>query len=164
MPDHKYPTVERKDAPPPGVIPRNAQTLVLGGVAVIMVLVIAFSGRKSSTEQKTPAPTVAQSETETNQRQIQEYKARIEEQAARLRAEQAQLAEDSSGDLERFGPGSFRLVGPRRFITRVRSRVHAPLFQALRSACLLAKIRLSTVPTGICERFAIFLTEWPQTK
>jgi type IV secretion system protein TrbI len=85
------PTVQNKTSMPPGVIPRNAQAWVIGGVAGIMALVIAFSGSNAPKEKPNKALTV--SVTDPSQARIQEYRARIEEQARKLTQEQAQLAE-----------------------------------------------------------------------
>ncbi len=84
------PTVQNKTSLPPGVIPRNAQAWVIGGVAAIMALVIAFSGSNAPREK--PIKTQTVSITDPSQARIQEYRARIEEQARKLTQEQAQLA------------------------------------------------------------------------
>ena len=84
------PTVQKKAAPPPGILPTNAQAWFLGGISLLMVLVILFSGGRDSKRPSTPTPAV--SATDPSEARIQEYRARIEEQARRLAAEQAQLA------------------------------------------------------------------------
>ena len=90
MPEPNFPMIERKDPPPPGLLPKNAQAKVLGGVAAVMVVVIAFSGRKESKpKQPTPLPTAVASD--PNQARIEDYKNRIEEESRKLQAEQAQL-------------------------------------------------------------------------
>jgi type IV secretion system protein VirB10 len=85
------PVVQNKTSLPPGVIPRNAQTLVIGGVAVIMALVIGFTGNNTAKEKPAKMQTI--SVTDPSQARIQEYRARIEEQARKLTQEQAQLAQ-----------------------------------------------------------------------
>jgi type IV secretion system protein TrbI len=85
------PTVQNKTSLPPGVIPRHAQAWVIGGVATIMALVIAFSGSNAPKEK--PIKTQTVSVTDPSQARIQEYRARIEEQARKLTQEQAQLAQ-----------------------------------------------------------------------
>ena len=43
-PSYTPPSVQNHSPQPPGILPRNAQAWVLGGIALVMVLVIAFSG------------------------------------------------------------------------------------------------------------------------
>jgi hypothetical protein len=85
------PTVQNKTILPPGVLPRNAQAGVIGGVAAVMAIVIAFSGSNAPKEK--PHNALTASVTDPNQARIQEYRARIEEQAKKLAQEQAQLAQ-----------------------------------------------------------------------
>src|ERR1017187_4552061 len=74
----------------PGLLPRNAQSFVLCGLAVLMVAVIMLSGRNAPPGHKAPASRQPNG-TETNQARIQEYRLQIDKQARRLLAEQAQL-------------------------------------------------------------------------
>jgi len=75
---------------PPGVVPRHLQQWVLIGVAVVMVGIMALTGSPSRPRDTDPiagqAPVV-----DPNQQRIEEYQRRIQEQAQRLAAEQAQL-------------------------------------------------------------------------
>jgi type IV secretory pathway VirB10-like protein len=85
------PTVLNRAPKPPGILPRNAQAWVIGSISLLMVSVIALSGRNQPKGRKdsTPAvPTVVDPSA-----RIQEYGARIEEQARKLAAEQAQFAQ-----------------------------------------------------------------------
>jgi len=86
------PKVENKAPKPPGVLPRNLHAWVVGGLSVLMVAVIAFSGRNPPRTNK-PAPAPAPAIADPNEARIQEYRARIDEQARRLAAEQAQIAQ-----------------------------------------------------------------------
>src|SRR6266852_3328532 len=85
------PPVQNKTSLPPGVLPRHAHAWLIGGIAVVMSIVIAFSGNNTPKEKKDKAPPL--SATDPNQARIQEYRARIEEQARKLAQEQAQLAQ-----------------------------------------------------------------------
>jgi type IV secretion system protein VirB10 len=83
--------VERRAPKPPGLLPRNTQTWIFGGIALVMVIIITFSGKKEPKPRKAPeAPPVV----DPSQVRIEEYRARIEEQARKLAAEQAQIAQD----------------------------------------------------------------------
>src|SRR4051812_28422072 len=84
------PAVQNKTSLPPGVMARSMQTWVIIGLAAIMAVVIAFSGINAPKEKKVTAPVV--SPIDPSQTRIQEYRARIEEQARKLAQEQAQLA------------------------------------------------------------------------
>ena len=76
---------------PAGLLPKNTQTYVILGITVVMVGAIAFSGggapsKKSATNDQKSAAAI-----DPNLARIQEYRNRIDEQARKLAAEQAQL-------------------------------------------------------------------------
>lgn len=77
---------------PPGVLPRNLQAWVIGGLAVVMMLIILFSGGTAPKE-VTPVAIPGTDVSDPNAARIQEYRARIEEQLKRLSQEQARLAQ-----------------------------------------------------------------------
>ena len=81
---------------PPGALPKNAQTWALIAVAVVMVLVIAFSSG-GATKPKQTRPAAGATATDPSQQRIQEFKQRIEDEAQKLRTEQQQLAEAKTG-------------------------------------------------------------------
>jgi type IV secretion system protein VirB10 len=110
MTDHEkfpVPEVQNKAPKPPGVLPRNTQARVLGAIALLMVAVIAFSGRNAPKE-RTKAPALPPPAVDPNQARIQEYRARIEEQARKLAAEQAELAHAKQALALQAGPGPGR--------------------------------------------------------
>lgn len=75
---------------PPGVVPRHLQQWVLIGTAVVMVGILALSG-PPTTPRATPTPSPASVAVDPNQQRIEDFQRRIQEQAQRLAAEQAQL-------------------------------------------------------------------------
>ena len=75
---------------PAGVVPRHLQQWVLVGTAVVMVGILAVSGPPAK-PQPTPAPAPGAVAVDPNQQRIEDYRRRIQEQAQRLAAEQAQL-------------------------------------------------------------------------
>jgi type IV secretion system protein VirB10 len=75
-----------------GLLPKDAQARVLGGIALVMVLVIMFSGRKSAPARPAPAARPDTAAVDPNQARIQKYRTRLAEQAEKLAAEEAQLA------------------------------------------------------------------------
>src|SRR5712692_10112730 len=83
------PQVQDKRARPLGILPQNMQVRVLGGVAALMVIVIALSGRNPPKEKRVspPAPVV-----DPNAARIQEDEKAVAEQTRKLQLEQAQLA------------------------------------------------------------------------
>lgn len=85
------PPVEDRSIKPTGVLPKNMQTYVIIGIAVVMVGAIAFSG--AGTPQKSADPNAAKPQTaiDPNWARIQEYRNRIDEQARKLADEQAKL-------------------------------------------------------------------------
>lgn len=85
------PPVQDRSIKPTGVLPKNMQTYVIIGIAVVMVGAIAFSG--AGTPQKSTDPNAAKLQTaiDPNWARIQEYRNRIDEQARKLADEQAKL-------------------------------------------------------------------------
>ena len=89
--DTQVPEVRNKAPKPPGVLPKNVQTWVLIGVAVVMVCVLALSGGRS------PQPTAAESALkrdgviDPNEARIQEYRNRLDAEARKLEAERERL-------------------------------------------------------------------------
>jgi type IV secretion system protein TrbI len=88
------PPVQQKSVRPPGNLPPNIQFWLIGGLALVMVLIIAFSGRNAPKER--PVTNVPQGLTaiDPNEARIREYRTRLEEQARKLAEEQAQLAQN----------------------------------------------------------------------
>lgn len=76
---------------PPGVLPKNTQTYVILGIAVVMAGAIAFSGAGTPTRQSALPAAKTQPVVDPNWARIQDYRNRIDEQARKLAAEQAQL-------------------------------------------------------------------------
>jgi type IV secretion system protein VirB10 len=75
----------------PGILPRYAQAWLLGGIALVMVLVITLTGGKAPTNQRA-APTPGAAANPDDAR-IQEVRTRIEQQLQRLALEQARLGQ-----------------------------------------------------------------------
>lgn len=85
------PEVQNKAPKPPGLLPKNAQTWVMAGIAVLMVLVIAFSntgGPKPKVHGSTPE---TQTANPPNQRKIDEYRAMVDEEARKLALERQRV-------------------------------------------------------------------------
>ena len=82
--------VENRAAKPLGILPKNTQAMVIAGIAAVMVAAIAFSG--SGAPKTTTKPTLPSSAVvDPNQARIAEYRQRLDEQARKLAAEQAQF-------------------------------------------------------------------------
>ena len=75
---------------PAGVMPRHLQQWLIIGVAVVMAGIMALSGSPTKPRTTTEPPAAA-TVVDPNQQRIEEYQRRIQEQAQRLAAEQAQL-------------------------------------------------------------------------
>lgn len=87
------PQVDDKRIRIPGLLPKNAQARVLGGIALLMVVIIALSGKNPPKGRPSSTQAPAAEPVDPSQARIQEYRARIEEQARRLANEEAQLAQ-----------------------------------------------------------------------
>src|SRR5438477_12675623 len=94
-PKDSVPIVQKKALLPPGVLPRNTQALAIGAIAAVMILVIAFTGGKQPSEK--PAKMATAQAVDPNEQRIQEYRARIDAQAQKLAAEQAELGSTKEG-------------------------------------------------------------------
>ena len=86
------PVVENKAAQPSGILPKNTQAMVIAGISLTMVAAIAFSGTSSKGAAK-PAVPVSATVIDPNQTRIAEYRQRLDEQARKLAAEQAQFVQ-----------------------------------------------------------------------
>lgn len=76
---------------PTGLLPKNTQTYVILGITVVMVGAIAFSGGGAPSKKTAPNDQKTTAAIDPNLARIQEYRNRIDEQARKLAAEQAQL-------------------------------------------------------------------------
>ncbi|MGI9072752.1 MAG: TrbI/VirB10 family protein [Bryobacteraceae bacterium] len=87
----KVPQIEDKRPRITGLLPRNAQSTVLGGVALLMILVILFSNR--TPPRHASAGMAIPSIADPNQTHIQDFRAHIEEETRKLAAEEAELVQ-----------------------------------------------------------------------
>jgi len=76
-----------------GLLPQNAQTRVLAGVALLMILVMMFSGRKGNPTKAASPASQAPSAIDPNAARIQEYRTHIEDETRQLASEEAELAQ-----------------------------------------------------------------------
>ncbi len=85
------PELQNKAPKAPGIMPKNAQTWAIVGISTVMIIVIAFSS--SATPKPVSKPVVAdrQNVNPPNQRQVDQYKAMVDEEARRLSLERQRL-------------------------------------------------------------------------
>jgi type IV secretory pathway VirB10-like protein len=76
---------------PAGIVPKNAQAWVISGIALVMVAIIALSGRNPSKDRRATATPQAPTVVDPNAARIQEYENGIEATTRRLRLQQDQL-------------------------------------------------------------------------
>jgi type IV secretion system protein VirB10 len=89
------PQVKDRRVTPPGILPKNMQAWVVSGIALVMAVVIAFSGRNTAQPRATlPAPGLAT--IDPNQARIEQYKKEIEERSRKLELEQKALARNQA--------------------------------------------------------------------
>jgi type IV secretion system protein TrbI len=110
MDGSRPPTIQDHRERPPGVLPKNLQAWVMGGIALVMTIIIAFSGR-TAPKPPTPPPVPGVDATDPNAARIQEYRARIEEDVQRLAREQARsdaslVTTGAGAGRERTAPGA----------------------------------------------------------
>ena len=89
------PEIQDKRTKPSGLLPKNAQTWALAGVALVMVLVIMFSGRSAPKQvpKDPPPPPIV----DPNLPRIDDVRKRIDEMANKNRAEQERIAALQAG-------------------------------------------------------------------
>src|SRR6266550_3531747 len=85
----QVPGVTDKRVAPPGILPRNIQALVLGGLAVAIVIV--FSGRSSPKRPSSTPPGAEPTVLQPDGDKVKDYRNRIDEEAKKLAKEQAEL-------------------------------------------------------------------------
>lgn len=83
-------SVRNQATKPPGILPKNAQTWVIAGLATVMVAAIALSGNGSKNKTPAPSPRLA-GVIDPNTSRIAEYRNRLDEETRKLAAEQAAL-------------------------------------------------------------------------
>src|SRR5438128_5820979 len=88
----QVPAATDKRLAPPWILPPNIQRLVLGGLAVVMVIVIFFSGRSGPKPGHSTTPGEEKTIQPPNEDKVNDYRKRIDEEARKLAKEQAQLA------------------------------------------------------------------------
>jgi type IV secretory pathway VirB10-like protein len=96
----KVPGITDKRIIPPGILPKNFQHVALGGLAVVMMIVIFFSGRSNPKPHTSTTPPVESPVQTPNGERLNDYRRRIEEESNKLALEQAELTR-SKGALER---------------------------------------------------------------
>jgi len=89
------PEIQDKRTKPSGLMPKNAQTWAMVGVALVMVLIILFSGR--SAPKKGPKDPPSQPVVDPNLPKIEDVQKRIEEMANKNRAAQERIAGMQAG-------------------------------------------------------------------
>jgi hypothetical protein len=92
---------------PAGLLPKNTQAWVIGGLALVMVIIIAFSGSNPPAKAgpQTPIPS------QPDPARIGEYEKRLDDLTRRIEKEQADLRKSQVFDLSRpelgFGESKF---------------------------------------------------------
>jgi type IV secretion system protein VirB10 len=88
----QLPQLEDKRPKILGLLPKNTQHRFLLGIALLMMLIIALSGKNPPKPNTGAPPAIYRDPMTPNPVNIREYRERIEEEARRLAAEEAQLA------------------------------------------------------------------------
>jgi type IV secretory pathway VirB10-like protein len=88
----ELPQINNTASRPPGILPKNLQAWVLLGISALIVIVVALSGSRTPTDQDSKAVPKSPAAIDPNEARIQEYRKRIEEEARKLAAGQAQAA------------------------------------------------------------------------
>src|ERR1700731_4795553 len=90
FPPAPTPVVQDRTQKPAGLLPRQLQSWVVLGIAVLMTGIIALSGWAPPSAKKPTLP-FGRPSSEPSDARIQEYRQRVEEEARRLAAARAEL-------------------------------------------------------------------------
>ena len=93
IPLNGAPVIQNRTPKAPGIIPKNAQTWIIVTIASIMILVIAFSSSGAPKVKPQAATSSGPTPAPPNQRQIDQYRAMVDEEARKLAAERQRLAQ-----------------------------------------------------------------------
>jgi type IV secretion system protein VirB10 len=95
------PGIKQHGVPPPGVMPRNIQYVVLAGIALLVIMATFWSGGKPrKPEEHAPLATPTPSQLQTYQQMLERQRREVDEaemRRTRLLKEQAQAAEGTAG-------------------------------------------------------------------
>jgi type IV secretory pathway VirB10-like protein len=91
VPLNSAPEIQNRAPKAPGIIPKNAQTWIIVAIASIMILVIAFSSSGAPKVRPQAVSPSGQTPAPPNQRQIEQYRAMVDEEARKLAAERQRL-------------------------------------------------------------------------
>jgi type IV secretion system protein VirB10 len=91
-PSPEVPQVHDKRSKIAGLLPKNAQQSLLGGIALLMVLIMMFSGRKTAPARPTSVPPGGAA-VDPSEARIRDYRVRLEQETEKLAAEEAQLTQ-----------------------------------------------------------------------
>src|SRR4029077_5290801 len=87
----QVPTVIDKNVPPSGSLPKNTQPVLFGGIAVVMVLVILFSGRTNPSSRTSTTPAAEPAIQPPSEDRLNDYRKQIEKATEKLNEEQNDL-------------------------------------------------------------------------
>jgi type IV secretion system protein VirB10 len=104
-PTGSVPEIQNKVPKPPGVSPKNRQTIVMLAVGGLIALVIAFSNSSGTPKPKAaPSKTRGQEPTPISPKSVQQYARQLEEDTKNLAQERAR-AEQMRAEAQRLQPG-----------------------------------------------------------
>lgn len=89
--DPGIPEIKDKAPKAPGILPKNTQTWVMIAIAVVMILVIGFSGGNPPKPKATTAAERAAAVVQPSPQRIQDYQHQVADQTRKIQEEQAQL-------------------------------------------------------------------------
>lgn len=106
--------VQDRAVRPPGVLPKNTQTYIIIGIAVLMIGAIAFSGAGTPPRNAATAAPKTATAVDPNWARIQDYRNRIDDQARKLADEQAKLeqAKQAFGIASGAAPPATQMTPP----------------------------------------------------
>src|SRR4051812_34249621 len=112
MREEGQPVIEQRAEAPPGSVPKNRQTWIMLGVAVVIVLAVVFSGSGEHRDKTAtlPAPTVHA----PDRAEIERYAQALRNEEQRLRQAQAEASRSREVFQQQVGTAGMQGATPRQ--------------------------------------------------
>src|SRR3954468_12728364 len=106
MREEGQPVIEQRAEAPPGSVPKNRQTWIMLGVAVVIVLAVVFSGSGDRRDKTAalPVPTVHA----PDRAEIERYAQALRNEEQRLRQAQAEASRSREAFQQQVGPAGMQ--------------------------------------------------------
>ena len=153
IPSNNAPEIQDRTAKAPGIIPKNAQTWIVVAIASIMILVIAFSSSGAPQVKPQAISTSGPAPVPPNQRQIDQYRAMVDEEARKLAVERQRLDQARNDAVTTAANAQGAIPGQANpYQNPYESHQPQPVAAPTQSACDKPREEAGTERRGSCDR------------